>query len=101
MPVAFAIIAAPFLFFMVVWAIVTAYRIYIPEQVMPLERDPFILRQRAATEGVPVPVGAREIREDQQLRQRNAFVAPYHYAWGCSERGVPEAWVEDVWLRRN
>jgi hypothetical protein len=91
------IVAVPMLFFMATWAIVTAYRILRPEEPLPLERRPVEMRRRATARGVPVPVGARDIREDQRYRRTTVV---YQFYEGDSD-GVPLQWREDLWLRRN
>lgn len=96
----FLVIAIPVVFFMLTWAVVTAGRLLFPEQPQPLARDPVRIRQRATAGGVSVPVGVREIREDQRLSRQGPATAPYLYAYGASE-GLPERWREDLWQRRN
>jgi hypothetical protein len=96
-----AILAAPMLFFMLIWAVVTAYRIYFPEKPLPFEQDPMMVRRRVTATGRSVAVGVREIREDQRMRQRAVARTSYHYAGGLSLEGLPEDWMEDLWVRRN
>ncbi|MEM1127119.1 MAG: hypothetical protein AAGI71_10740 [Bacteroidota bacterium] len=100
MYITFALLVAPILFFMVTWAVVTVYRLYFPEEPLPYDQDPTMLRRRATLQGHSVPVGVREIREDQRLRQHTVVPASYHYACDGS-CGLPEAWVNDLWERRN
>ena len=95
--VLFAVIA-PVLFFMLTWAIVTAYRLVFPDELS--EQDPVVDRQDATSRGEYVPVGAREIREDRRYYLRAHPPAPYLYVYGESE-GLPELWTEDLWRRRN
>ncbi len=96
----FFLIALPLLLCMVAWAVVTAYRIFRPTQPLPFERDPVIVRQKVAASGAGVPVGVREIREDQRYHQQAPYRPSYRYAFGGSE-GLPPAWKDDLWLRRN
>ena len=96
----FALLVLPIFFFLMVWVLATAYRLLVPEQPAPLEADPVAIRRKAAAEGRSVPVGAREIREDQRHAQTTPARAPYHYAGGDSD-GLPEAWREDLWRRCN
>jgi len=96
-----AIIAAPLLFFVLTWTVVTAYRVFFPEQPLPFEKDPIVVREQQAAAGARVPVGVREIREDQRAyRVQYLDRVPYHYEEGHSV-GVPQAWLDDVELRRN
>ena len=98
MYVLFALVAIPLLFFMLVWVVVTAYRIFNPEVPRPLEKESFMIRTQTTSTGRRVPVGARDIREDHRRHRRQ--LRPYRYAWGDSE-GLPDHWHEDLWLRRN
>lgn len=98
----FAFLAAPLLFFMLVWVAVTAYRIYFPEKSIPFNRDPVVQRWWVGAAERGIPVGVREIREDQRERHRATTPMPsYHYANGYSLEGLPEDWIEDLHLRRN
>ncbi len=97
---AFAALAIPVLFFMLTWAAVTAYRLLFPEEAPPPQKDPVVIRKVAAARGEYVPVGAREIREDQRLYLSEHPPASYIYAYGESE-GFPEKWDEDLLRRRN
>jgi hypothetical protein len=96
----FATLIGPILFFLFVWVVATAYRLYFPEQPLPYEKDPVVIREKATAQGESVPVGVREIRADQRRNQRHKTPESYHYAWGGSD-GFPEAWQEDLWRRRN
>lgn len=95
-----AVVAVPVLFFMLTWAVVTVCRLVFPEEPVPAEHDPVLVRQEAALQGAYVPVGAREIREDRRYHLRAYPPAPYRYVHGVSE-GLPEIWAEDLWRRRN
>ena len=98
--VIFAAVAVPILFFMLTWVLTASYRICFPEEPLPFEKDRAALRQQAAKTGGSVPVGVREIREDQRWRRRRHAEAVYHYAEGGSI-GLPPMWKEDLWHRRN
>lgn len=97
----FAILVAPILFFMLIWVVVTAYRIYFPEKPLPYEQDPLMVRRRQTRAGHAVAVGLREIREDQRARREALAPVDYHYTDGFSLEGLPADWMEDLWLRRN
>lgn len=96
----FAIVAVPILFFMLTWVVVTACRIFFPEKPYIVKRDYSVLRRRAAREGMTVPVGAREIREDQRYLFRHSPETTYHYSDGDSE-GLPASWFDELHQRRN
>jgi hypothetical protein len=93
------IIAVATLFIVVAWSAGTVYRLYFPEAPAPGATDPaasttfhFLPRR--------IPVGARDIREEQRrvLTVRNHI--RYAYTDGYS-RGVPDVWLEDLHVRRN
>lgn len=99
--VLFVTLIGPLIFFMLTWAIATAYRLYFPERPLPFDQDPVMLRWRSAARGKGMPVGVREIQADQRHRRRKAArERSYHYAWGGSD-GFPAQWEEDLWRRRN
>ena len=91
-----ALIFVPVLFFMLVWAVVTAGRILFPERPLPFDREfslrgwPMRPRHRA-----PVHVAAPRATTMPHVAQ-----AVYHFAERPSD-GLPEVWVDDLWLRRN
>ena len=92
----FIILAVLLSFSMLTWTFVTACRILFPEEPLPLEQDPAVRRARVAAAGARLPVGTREIREDQRRRVQ----ARYTFATGISD-GLPPCWQEDLRLRRN
>ena len=96
----FAIIAVPILFFMLTWVVVTACRVFFPEKPAFAESDVAYMRRRATDEGVSIPVGAREIREDQRYSHTDLHHPTYHYDDGGSE-GLPLSWFEELHNRRN
>lgn len=92
----FAAVVVPSIFFMLTWVLTASYRICFPEEPLPFRKDPVAVRHQAVEQGESVPVGVREIREDQ----RQHAGALYHYAGGDSI-GLPLPWKKDLWLRRN
>ena len=97
---ALAALVIPVLFFMLTWAVVTAYRLLFPEESHPPQKDSVVVRRVAAARGEYVPVGAREIREDQREYFSEHLSASYTYTYGESE-GFPEKWDKDLLRRRN
>lgn len=96
----FALVAVPTLLCMLLWVGIAAYRICHPERPAPFVRDPVVLRRQEAMAGEPVLVGVREIREDQRRAQEDQRYIRYYYTGGYSH-GVPAAWIEELWRRRN
>lgn len=95
-----AIVAVPILFFMVTWVVVTAGKILFPPNEAELERDPGRVRHIATKQGYSIPVGVREIREDQRYFTEQIEHTTYHYEYGDSE-GFPMVWYEELVNRRN
>jgi hypothetical protein len=96
----FFVLIGPILVFLLIWIGAAVYRLYFPDHPLPFEEDPVVKRAKATSDGECVPVGVREIREDQRRERRQEDVTIYNYAWGASE-GVPDSWREDLWRRRN
>lgn len=93
-------IAVPALFFLVVWALVAFFRLRFPERPRPLPREAVRLNRETTSPGPGVPVRLQEIREDQRRALHEQTTLRYHYASGESE-GLPAAWIENLWQRRN
>lgn len=96
---ALVVAAVPVAVLMAVWSAVAMYRVLFPERPLPFVRDEAAERHAARARGEAVHVGFREIRDDMRLHVRE-LARPYHHAGGCSH-GIPEAWIEDVYRRRN
>jgi hypothetical protein len=90
----FAAMALPLLCLMLVWAVVTAARLVIPEQPLPPLSEEALLARRTES------VGARVIVENRRQMLRKVPDDAYEYVTGESE-GLPECWREDLNLRRN
>ncbi len=86
-------------FALLVWAGTMVYRLYNPEHPRPFDEHPAVQRERAAAKGERVSVGVREIRADRRRKQRTESDCQ-EYTWGRSD-GIPEAWRENLWARRN
>lgn len=99
MVVFFALLVGSTLLVLVFWAGTMVYRLYHPEQPRPFAEPPVVQREQAAEEGKAVPVGVREIRADRR-RERRTQEVQSSYAWGRSQ-GIPDAWHDDLWHRRN
>lgn len=84
---------------LLVWAGTMVYRLYNPEYSRPFEQHPVVQREKATARGRRISVGVREIRADRR-RKRQMQSEQREYVWGRSD-GIPEAWREDLWTRRN
>lgn len=96
MHVLFLLVVAPLFFFLLTWVVATVYRLYFPERPLPLGASAVQVRRRRAA-GEEVPVGVREIREDQRREERPV---PYRYA-GFPSGQLPDDWEKDLHQRRN
>lgn len=97
----FIIVAIPVIFCMLTWVAATVYRLYFPEKPLPLESQlSFISSGPHDAPDLAIPVGVREIKEEQRRSQRIEHIAPYSFSCGISN-GLPSCWLDDVWLRRN
>lgn len=97
----FMFVAVPVMIFLIIWSVVTAMRICLPEELLPLDHDPALLRRIATARGEHVPVGLQEIREDQRRYvQGRLNYHEYYYVTG-EVHGLPLEWLEDLHQRRN
>lgn len=88
------------IFFLVVWVIGVVIRLSVPERALPLTTLPVARRRLLTGQGRYVPVGLREIREDQRMRTMDEATVDYDYA-GMPRRAVPVRWEQDLFERRN
>jgi hypothetical protein len=101
---AFFLIVVPAIGIAVVWAVVTAWRILLPERPPAFLPDPVRERRRRTAGGEAVPVGFREIHEEMPLHARRV-THPYRMDRQRALAGlpghVPEPWIDDLRHRRN
>jgi hypothetical protein len=95
----FVLVAIPVIILVVVWAAVSAFRLYFPERPLPLLPDDVLIREKARLNGEAVAVSALDIREDLRRKKHEALVT-YQYA-GTATAHVPEPWIADLHRRRN
>lgn len=96
---AFVVAALPALIFMAVWTTVSVLRILFPERALPFLHNGVAERQAASARGEAIEVGFREIREDVLVRARE-LSRSHDLVGGCSH-SIPEAWIDDLYQRRN
>lgn len=97
----FAVVGIPIVFTMLVWVVVTAWRVLNPDEGRPIDRDPMIRRLHRIRSGSAVEVRFEDIRLLE--RERNETVPPstgYRFDDGYST-GFPPEWLEDLSERRN
>lgn len=95
----FVLVAIPVIILVVVWSAVSVYRLYFPEDPLPLLPDDVLLREQARLKGEAVAVSALDIREDLR-RQKHQALVTYQYA-GSATAHVPDSWIADLIRRRN
>jgi hypothetical protein len=93
----FFLLVAPLFVFLLTWVVATVYRLYFPERPLPLRSGTVQVHRRRAAAGEEVPVGVREIREDQR---RERTPVSYQYA-GFPTGQLPDDWERDLHQRRN
>ncbi len=82
------------------WTVVISLKIWERDDPVALKRESVLVRREAAEAGMALPVGAREIREDQQFSEEAQAVLPYEYG-PLGSSGIPAVWHDDLWIRRN
>ncbi|MEX0747489.1 MAG: hypothetical protein WD275_05760 [Rhodothermales bacterium] len=96
----FVLIGAPVVFCVLTYLVATAYRVYFPEMQPPIEQPPEAAPRRSFRTDEPVPVGVREIKEDQRRMMSILAASSYSFSHGFSS-GLPSDWMDEVWRRRN
>lgn len=97
----FVMMVIPIAFFMIVWTIGVAYRLLAVEEPNPTPNDVAVLRKRMAEEGMGVPVGIREIREDQRCLDAFGDSSEEYVYEGLPRYSLPHCWIENLEQRRN
>ncbi len=82
------------------WTVVVSLKLWETDTPDAYIRESVIVRREAARAGLVLPVGVREIREDQEYGDESRLASTYEYD-PFGPTGVPTSWLDDVWLRRN
>lgn len=96
----FAAVGVVLLACLLTWTVIISLRIWERDDPVALKRESVLVRREAAEAGLVVPVGAREIREDQQFGEDPQSLLSYEFG-SMGSSGIPGAWHEDLWIRRN
>ncbi|NNF02875.1 MAG: hypothetical protein HKN17_00305 [Rhodothermales bacterium] len=97
----FAVVGIPIVFTMLVWVLVTAWRVLHPDEGRPIDKDPRVHRLRRIRAGREMEVYFEDIRMLE--RERVETVPPrlgYRFDDGYST-GLPPEWIENLNERRN
>lgn len=100
MAAVFAAIGVVLLACLLTWTIVVSLKLWETDDPVSLRRESVLVRREAARAGLVMPVGAREIREDQQYGEESRVLLMYDFG-PVGSSGIPSAWFDDLWLRRN
>ncbi|NDC88828.1 MAG: hypothetical protein EB075_08480 [Bacteroidetes bacterium] len=87
----------PFIFAAFIWLLITSYRLLRPEEPGDVREMAVVKRRKARAQGVAVPVGARDIRDDLV----HDDVTPASVRQDIRLGLVPKAWIEDLNQRKN
>ena len=96
----FAAVGIVLLACLLTWTVVISLKIWERDDPVALKRESVLVRREAAEAGLVVPVGAREIREDQQYGRQSQALLLYEYG-PLGSSGIPGSWHDDLWTRRN
>ncbi|HEX8384925.1 MAG TPA: hypothetical protein VF576_02020 [Rubricoccaceae bacterium] len=95
----FLLFATPLVLLMVIWAVVTAVRILVPEA--PIPTDPAARLARSRRRGEAAPVRVREIVEEQRRRPTPVFPRSGDAPGGVPGGPAPDPLADALWARRN
>jgi len=93
------LIVLPILFCMLSWVLYTASRLFAAEDALALELGAYQIRRRSLERRRSVAVGSSVIGDEMRF----AFL-PMISAYSMRNTrssGIPTAWHDDIWLRRN
>jgi len=95
----FVLVAVPLVFLMVIWTLVTMWRVVFPDDELPF--DPSQKRERARRQGRSVPVGLADIMEDGRLRPTPPVLPTRARVAAETTTGTRSPLQEELWRRRN
>lgn len=93
-------VAVPTAFFMFVWVVATALRLYFPQRHVPFFEQHVAWPPHARTYDRAGLVRVRDIRAAQVRHHRERVRIPYEYVVG-EAGGLPDDWMHELWERRN
>lgn len=97
----FVVVGIPIVFTMLVWVLVTAWRVLNHDDGRPIDKDPRLRRLQKIRSGNALEVHFEDIRFLE--RERAETVPPrlgYRFDEGYST-GLPPEWLEELSERRN
>ena len=95
----FVLVAVPVIILMVIWTVVTMWRVVFPNDELPF--DGGIARERARRRGEAVPVRLADIMEEQRIRPVWPVMPRRERVEAEVAEGARGPLQEDLWRRRN
>ncbi|OZC03230.1 hypothetical protein [Rubricoccus marinus] len=95
----FVLVAVPVLILMVIWTLVTMWRVVFPDDELPFDKG--IGREIAKRRGQPVPVQLADIMEEQRHHPVWPVMPMRQRVEAEIEEGGRNPLQEDLWRRRN
>ena len=95
----FVMVAVPLVILMVIWTVVTMWRVVFPDDDLPFDKG--VARELARRRGEAVPVGLADILEAQRLRPVWPVMPSHTHARASGDEDPFAPVQEDLWRRRN
>ena len=95
----FVLVAVPVVILMVIWTVVTMWRVVFPDEELPFDRG--IAREVARRRGDAVPVQLADIMEEQRRRPVWPVMPRRERVEAEPNEGDRSPLQEDLWRRRN
>ena len=92
----FTLIISPILFFLLTWILVTAVRVLKQERTVRVERASTVVHRRTGAKKAL----AVAVKSESSLREGDDRENSYTLTDGWSS-GIPGAWHNELWIRRN
>ena len=95
----FVLVAVPLVILMVIWTLVTMWRVVFPDDELPFDRGAG--RERARRRGEAVPVRLADIMEEQRVRPVWPVMPRRARVEAEVADGTEGPLQQDLWRRRN
>ncbi len=95
----FVLVAVPVLILMVIWTLVTMWRVVFPDDELPFDKG--VGREIAKRQGRAVPVELADIMEEQRHRPVWPVMPMRERVEAEVEDGALSLLQQDLWRRRN
>jgi hypothetical protein len=95
----FVVVAVPLVLLMVIWTVVTMWRVVFPDDELPFDKG--VTRELARRRGEAVPVSLADILEAQRLRPVRPVMPQHSHAQTSDDPDPLGPLHDDLWRRRN